>query len=284
MTIDWATKIITILRTDPTVTLQSGTFYTADTNAMRLAQKVIEASEEGIAHIDINRHNTEVTIAGTTYARTIEQINGYKVEFEDVQWSCQLEGSNNNYWDIGAGVLMQSQCQVIPTNAAGLIVGSGGGGGLTAQQTADAVWDAPKVNHQDVDSMGELQQADSSITEQDKLDISDRVWDELTADHTTAGTMGLKQGESAGGSDVDAIWDEPTANHQIAGSMGKALSDAGGAVNPWSLLLSGNNSPGTFGYLLQTTFVGNFATIINKLATAGATTIRKVTGGQPNQV
>lgn len=39
----------------------------------------------------------------------------------------QLEGSNNNIWDVENGILNQNQVQVIPTNSAGLIVGSGGG-------------------------------------------------------------------------------------------------------------------------------------------------------------
>jgi len=49
---------------------------------------------------------------------------------------------------------------------------------------------------------------------------------------------------------TDAVWDEPTSDHTTAGSTGKALSDAGGAGNPWSVTVSGNTSPGTFGELV----------------------------------
>lgn len=47
------------------------------------------------------------------------------------------------------------------------------------------------------------------------------------------------------------VWDTILADHQATGSTGKALSDAGGAGNPWSSDLSSNNSPGTFGERVQ---------------------------------
>lgn len=50
---------------------------------------------------------------------------------------------------------------------------------------------------------------------------------------------------------VDAIWEELTSDHTTPGSMGKALSDAGGAGNPWGSLTSVNNDPGTFGEMVQ---------------------------------
>lgn len=48
-----------------------------------------------------------------------------------------------------------------------------------------------------------------------------------------------------------AVWDEPTASHSTAGTTGKALQDAGSAGNPWSASLSSNNTPNTFGWLVQ---------------------------------
>lgn len=50
---------------------------------------------------------------------------------------------------------------------------------------------------------------------------------------------------------ASAVWDTILADHQITGSTGKALSDAGGAGNPWSADLASNNTVGTFGYLVQ---------------------------------
>jgi hypothetical protein len=112
---------------------------------------------------DTHQHNTEVTIAGITYARTIEIINGYSLEFEDGQYTVIIEGSNNNFHDVLNGILVQNQVQVIPTNSAGLQIVSVGSGLSTEEHdalmqidgrvdvpvstrgtdtdTADAVWD-----------------------------------------------------------------------------------------------------------------------------------------------
>jgi hypothetical protein len=67
-------------------------------------------------------HNTEVVVAGTTFARTIEFINSWSVQFTpDTQWTVRLAGSNNNIFDVENGILVQNQVQVISTNSAGLI-------------------------------------------------------------------------------------------------------------------------------------------------------------------
>ena len=48
----------------------------------------------------------------------------------------------------------------------------------------------------------------------------------------------------------DSVWDELTAGHTTAGTTGKALSDAGSAGNPWSSPITGNTDAGTFGELV----------------------------------
>lgn len=119
ITINYLTKVISVPQAD--LTFISGTLYELDTNQFRLDLADIQDSEEGIPHDTIVRHNTEVTVAGTTFARTIEIINGYSVEFEDGAYSVRLVGSNNNIFDIQNGILVQNQVQVIPTNSAGLV-------------------------------------------------------------------------------------------------------------------------------------------------------------------
>lgn len=133
ISINWATKVISVPKAD--LTLVGGTLYEHDTNAFRLGLKGLEDDEAGMAFERTNKHNTEVTVAGQTYARTIEIINGYSVEYEDGAYSVRLTGSNNNIWDIQNGILVQNQVQVIPTNSAGLIVVSTGSG-LSAEQDA----------------------------------------------------------------------------------------------------------------------------------------------------
>ena len=156
ISINPATKVITIPKAD--LTLVSGTLYSYDTDTFRLALRNWEANEGNIDLVPTHRHNTEVTIAGVTYARTVEIINGYSVTFENGSYSVKLTGSNNNIWDIQNGILNQNTVQVIPTNSAGLIVVTSGSG----------------------------------VTAQDKTDIIDGVWDEALSGHTTSGTSGKK--------------------------------------------------------------------------------------------
>ena len=118
ITVDWLTKIVSVPQAD--ITFVSGTLYELDTDWFRLQLKAIEASEEGIPFDDIHLHNTSVTVAGTTFFRTIEIINGYSIQFTpDSQWSVRLAGSNNNIFDVENGILVQNQVQVIAQNSAG---------------------------------------------------------------------------------------------------------------------------------------------------------------------
>lgn len=137
ITINWSTKVITVPQSY--LSHISGAIYELDVNQLRLDLKDIEDSEEGSAFPDTHRHNTEVTLAGTTYARAVEIINGYTVLFEDVgtPYTVQCSGANHNIGD----VKVVNQVSLIIGNAAGLIVGSGGGGSsYTPAEVADAVW------------------------------------------------------------------------------------------------------------------------------------------------
>lgn len=136
ISVNWGTdKIINIPQAD--LTHIGGTLYELDTNAFRLILKDLEDDpNEGMIWPDTHRHNTEVTVAGVTFARTIEIINGYKVQFEDGQYTVLLTGSNNNIFDVQNGVLVQNQVQVVPGNSAGLQVVETGVSGLTASESA----------------------------------------------------------------------------------------------------------------------------------------------------
>ena len=136
-TYDYATLTITVPQAD--LTLITGTLYELDTNVFRLAVADEQDSERGMPFIDAIRHNTEVTVAGVTFARFIEIVNGWSVTFEAGAYTVRLAGSNNNLFDVENGILNQNIVQVIAQNSAGLIVTAAGGGGLTAQQTRDAM-------------------------------------------------------------------------------------------------------------------------------------------------
>jgi len=132
--IDPATKVITVDQAD--LTLISGSLYELDTNAFRKSVWDIVSAENGIFLDTPFIHNTEVTVAGTTFARTLEFINGYSITFENLTYSVRLAGSNNNIFDVENSILNPSgNVTVIAQNSAGLISVSSGSGLSAAQDT-----------------------------------------------------------------------------------------------------------------------------------------------------
>jgi hypothetical protein len=122
ISINWSTKIISVPKSY--LTLVSGSVYELDTDQFRLDLKALEDDEVGIPHLDTHRHNTEVVLAGVTYSRFIEFINGYTITFEDDQYAVNLVGSNNNISD----VTNVNQVSVRSQNSAGLITVTSGSG------------------------------------------------------------------------------------------------------------------------------------------------------------
>ena len=121
ISIDRVTNVISVPQSD--LTFVSGTFYRLDTRLLWEELKQIEASEEGIIFPDTQVHNSEYTVAGATYAESIQIIPPYSIEFTpDTQYTVELINSNNNIFDVGNAILVQNQVQVIPTNSAGLVV------------------------------------------------------------------------------------------------------------------------------------------------------------------
>lgn len=125
ITIDEATQVITVEQSD--LTPVTGTLYEMDTNVYRLAVGALLASERYMWMDPAFNHNGEVSVAGTTFARIIEQTNGYVLLFENLTYSVRLAGSNNNLFDVENGILTQNLVQVIAQNSAGLVrVDTGG--------------------------------------------------------------------------------------------------------------------------------------------------------------
>jgi hypothetical protein len=131
---DWVNKVITIPKAD--LTIISGTLYSLDIPSLKLWLGLLSTTTEGMMYDWIFNHNPEATIVGTTYARLLEIINGYQIEFEDGQYTVKLIGANTNVHDVQGGILVRNQVQVIPSNSAGLIVVTQGSG-VTAQDVID---------------------------------------------------------------------------------------------------------------------------------------------------
>jgi len=127
-TINWATKVITIPQSF--LTYISGSLYELDVDELRLVLKDIEDSEEGMSFLDTHRHNTQVTLSGVTYARTLEIINGYTVTFENGNYTVRCVGANHNLAD----VKNVNYVSLIIGNSAGLIVSETGVSGLSTEE------------------------------------------------------------------------------------------------------------------------------------------------------
>jgi flagellar capping protein FliD len=96
--------------------------------------------------------------------------------------------------------------------------------------------------------------------------ISDQVWDEPIAAHSSAGSTGLELANKTEGGEAmtltvgernaiaDQVWNESLVLHLTPGSTGKALDDAGATVDPavvasavWDEPLATHNLPGSAG-------------------------------------
>ena len=122
ITIDWTTYIITVPQSY--LTLITGALYELDTNQFHLDLRTLEATEEWMPYPETHDHQTEYTVAGTTFARKVEILAPYSVQFEDTgaAYSVKLAGSNNNIFDQDNGILVPtSLVTVIGQNSAGLV-------------------------------------------------------------------------------------------------------------------------------------------------------------------
>lgn len=122
LSINWLTKVIFIPQAD--LTNLGGGIYELDVNAFRLELKDIEDSEIGQVFPATHQHNTEVTLSGVTYARTVEIINGYTIEFENGSYTVKCVGANHNIGD----VKVVNSVSLLIGNSAGLITVVSGSG------------------------------------------------------------------------------------------------------------------------------------------------------------
>jgi hypothetical protein len=117
ITVDWPNRVIFIPK-DDMVLVSTDPFEVRelDLDQFRRTLKDLEDDEAGVPWPDTHQHNTSVEIAGVTYARLIEIINGYTVTFEDGQYAVNLVGANSNLSE----VTNLNQVSIRSANSAGL--------------------------------------------------------------------------------------------------------------------------------------------------------------------
>lgn len=102
VSVDWATKVITVDQSGLTGPIQTTPIevYQLDLDDFRLQLKNLEDDALGIPHVDTHQHNPPVTISGVTLGRVVEVINDYTVTFlPDAPWAVDIIGGNSNVSD-----------------------------------------------------------------------------------------------------------------------------------------------------------------------------------------
>lgn len=132
ISVNWVTRVIFVPQSY--LTPLGGGVFELNTDTLRLDLKDLEDDpDEGLAYPATHINNSPVTLAGVTFARFLEFVNGYTIEFEDGAYRVSLAGSNNNVGDVA----VVNNVSIISNNSAGLIEVNTTGAGASAQE----VWD-----------------------------------------------------------------------------------------------------------------------------------------------
>lgn len=120
ISVDPLTDIIYVPKADLTLIQASPEVRELDLDWFRLELLDWEDEEENIYRPKTHTHNTEVTLAGLTYARIIEILDPYTIEFENGTYTINCVGANHNISD----KKVANSVSLIVNNAAGLITNS----------------------------------------------------------------------------------------------------------------------------------------------------------------
>jgi hypothetical protein len=115
-TVNWVTKLITVPQAD-LLALGGGIYQLNVLDFRKEVRRLLWTQADGLWAIEAINWIPSVTIGGTPYAALLEMINGYTIEFEDLQYAVNIIGANSNMGD----VTVVNQVSVRPQNSAGLI-------------------------------------------------------------------------------------------------------------------------------------------------------------------
>jgi hypothetical protein len=100
ITIDWATKIISVPKSFMTqVQTVPYEIRELDADTFRFALKDLEDDIDGMPFLDTHRHTAGTSIGGVNIAKIVEIINGYTITFEDDIYAVSIVGANTNILD-----------------------------------------------------------------------------------------------------------------------------------------------------------------------------------------
>ncbi len=136
--VDWVSGLITIPKADMSVVQVSPEIREFDVEQFHQDLRAIHASVQGAPYPRTHTHKAESVLSGVTYARIVEIIPPYTVEFEDDQYGVQAFGANHNLLD----VKVANQVSLLVQNSAGLVRVN--------------PWENPQAGNTEPDTMGEL--------------------------------------------------------------------------------------------------------------------------------
>jgi hypothetical protein len=173
--VDWPTRILYIDQSELTE-ITAGELYGLDTTDLWTLIHDIQDGEDGMANPDIMFHSLPYTLSGVSYARAVEIINGYQIQFTgpsppNDHYTVVLSGGNNNVAD----VFIPNPVSVISNNSAGLATAAAGAE-MWAQQL-EGTYTAEQMMRIMVAALaGKLSGADTgNIAIRDIADTKDRI-------------------------------------------------------------------------------------------------------------
>jgi hypothetical protein len=115
ISVAWPTGVISVPQAD--LIDKGGGEYEHDMEQFHFDLRTLEASQEGAIYPRTHNHDIEKTLAGVVYARKVEILLPYQVQYENLQYQVKAKGANHNVSD----VKVLNQVSLITENSAGLI-------------------------------------------------------------------------------------------------------------------------------------------------------------------
>lgn len=178
MTIDYLTNEILIPKSDTTFVkidpVSGREIRSLDMDYLWRSLADIQDNAEDICAPTCFENNVPKDLDTFVQGRSVLILSPYFVTFEDGTYAVNLKGGNTNL----KGRLTVNSVSVNTDNTAGFIQVTSGSG-ITEQDKLDIaskVWNEMASQHTQIGSTGEAIQKETDITEQDKLDIAEKVW------------------------------------------------------------------------------------------------------------
>lgn len=115
-TVNWATGVISIPRADMTLIQASPEVRQLDVAVLHTELRTLQAAVEGAYETTTHNHTQVSVLSGISYARVVEILSPYTVEFEDGQYTVASFNANHNLGD----VKVANQVSLVVNNSAGL--------------------------------------------------------------------------------------------------------------------------------------------------------------------